>query len=206
MEHIIETGAEAVLIHKDGILKKKRIPKGYRHPELDKKIRIRRTRSESKLLEKAGKITSIPKILEVDEKNAEIDMEFIPGKKLSENLDDFPLKEQEKICQKIGEEIALLHNHDIIHGDLTTSNMILSSDKIFFIDFGLGFHSSRIEDKAVDLHLLRQALESRHFMHWQELFEAVLSGYREKSKEAEKILIQMKKVESRGRYKCKLRL
>ena len=200
-EKIIAQGAEAILIHKDGKLLKRRIVKGYRHPELDKKIRTRRTRGEAKLLEKAGKIISIPKVLSVNEKNAEIDMEFIEGKKLSEHLDSFTLKEQIEICHKIGQEVALLHNHDIIHGDRTTSNMILNKGKIFLIDFGLGFHSSRVEDKAVDLHLLRQALESKHFQHWQELFDSVLRGYKEKSKETEKILQQFKKVESRGRYK-----
>lgn len=202
-EKIISQGAEAVLIHENGILKKKRIVKGYRHPELDRKIRIRRTRSESKLLEKAGKIICIPKVLQVDEKNAEIGMEFVSGKKLSESLDRFPLKEQMKICGKIGENVAELHNNDIIHGDLTTSNMILSGGKLFFIDFGLGFHSERIEDKAVDLHLLRQALESKHFKNWQKLFDSFIKGYGKKSNDFQRILEQFKKVESRGRYKGK---
>jgi TP53 regulating kinase-like protein len=99
----------------------------------------------------------------------------------------------------LGENIAVLHQNDIIHGDLTTSNMILKNNKIYFIDFGLGFQSARIEDKAVDLHLLRQALESKHFKHWQTLFDAVLLGYKKLGNEA--VLLQLKKVESRGRYK-----
>jgi len=198
-EIIIARGAEAILIHKNGKLIKKRVPKGYRHPDLDKKIRTRRTRSEAKLLEKAGKIINIPKVLSVDDKKAEIDMEYIEGKKLSEHLDEFPLNEQEKICFQIGENVAVLHQNDLIHGDLTTSNMILHQDKIFFIDFGLGFHSTRIEDKAVDLHLMRQALESKHFHHWQQLFDAVLLGYKKLGDES--VLLQLKKVESRGRYK-----
>jgi Kae1-associated kinase Bud32 len=196
-QKIIGIGAEAVLIHKDGKLIKRRVPKGYRHPELDKKIRTRRTRSEAKLLEKVSKILNVPKILKTSD--FEIDMEFIKGKKLSENLDKMPLKEQVKICYQIGESIAELHDNDIIHGDLTTSNMILSGKKIYFIDFGLGFHSSRIEDKAVDLHLLRQALESKHFMHWSDLFSAVTEGYKKVGDES--VLLQLKKVESRGRYK-----
>ena len=198
-QKIIGRGAEALLIHQDGKLIKRRIPKGYRHPELDKKIRTRRTRSEAKLLEKVSKILNVPRVLSVNEKNAEIDMEFIKGKKLSEWLDKMPLNKQIKLCYQIGESIAELHDNDIIHGDLTTSNMILSGKKIFFIDFGLGFHSSRIEDKAVDLHLLRQALESKHFMHWQDLFEAVIEGYKRVGDES--VLLQLKKVESRGRYK-----
>ena len=198
-QKIIGRGAEALLIHQDGKLIKRRIPKGYRHPDLDKKIRTRRTRSEAKLLEKVSKILNVPKILSVNEKNAEIDMEFIKGKKLSENLDKMPLNKQIKLCYQLGESVAELHDNDIIHGDLTTSNMILKDKKIYFIDFGLGFHSSRIEDKAVDLHLLRQALESKHFKNWSDLFEAVIQGYKKLGDES--VLLQLKKVESRGRYK-----
>jgi TP53 regulating kinase-like protein len=198
-QKIIGRGAEALLIHQDGKLIKRRIPKGYRHPELDKKIRTRRTRSEAKLLEKAGKTINTPKVISVSENKAEIDMEFIEGKKLSEHLDKFPLNKAIKICYQLGENIAILHENGIIHGDLTTSNMILQGEKIYFIDFGLGFHSSRIEDMAVDLHLLRQALESKHFMHWSDLFEAVIEGYKKLGDES--VLLQLKKVESRGRYK-----
>lgn len=202
-EKIICQGAEALLIHKDGKLIKRRTSKRYRHPELDKKIRLGRTRREARLLEKAGKIITIPKILKVDEKNAEIDMEFIEGKKLSDNIDKFSLKEAEKICYQLGEEIAKLHNSGIIHGDLTTSNMILFKEKIYFIDFGLGFHSARIEDKAVDLHLLRQAFESKHFQRWKEYYNKAIEGYKKESKDAEKVLKQLEKVEGRGRYKGK---
>ena len=125
---------------------------------------------------------------------------MIDGKKLSQDLNSFPLKQQEEICKKIGEEVAKFHDINIIHGDLTTSNMILKEDKVFFIDFGLGFHSSRPEDKAVDLHLLKEALEAKHYMHWKVLFEKVLDGYK-KSKEYSKIIKQLEKVEKRGRYK-----
>lgn len=198
-QKIIARGAEAILIHKDGKLIKQRIPKGYRHPELDKKIRTRRTRAEAKILEKVGKILNVPKVFSSNEKTAEINMEFINGKKLSEHLDKMPLKNQIKLCYQLGESVAELHDNDIIHGDLTTSNMILKNEKIFFIDFGLSFQSSRIEDKAVDLHLLRQALESKHFMRWQDLFASVLEGYKRVGDKS--VLLQLKKVEARGRYK-----
>ena len=71
-----------------------------------------------------------------------------------------------------------------------------------FIDFGLGFFSNKIEDKAVDLHLLKQALESKHFKKWDENFKEVLKNYKI-SKDSEKVLERLKKVESRGRYKDK---
>lgn len=104
-------------------------------------------------------------------------MQFLDGQRLSVHLDSLPLTKQEKICKQIGENIAKLHDVEIIHGDLTTSNMILQGSKVYFIDFGLGFISPKVEDKAVDLHVLRQALEAKHFKHWQDLFAQVLAGY-----------------------------
>ena len=100
-------------------------------------------------------------------------MPFINGKKLSEHLDEFPLTKQKQICKQIGKSIAKLHKNNIIHGDLTTSNMILKDNKTYFIDFGLGFISQRYEDKAVDLHLLKQALEAKHFRNWEVLFKEI---------------------------------
>jgi TP53 regulating kinase-like protein len=199
MKKIIEQGAEAVLIHSKNKLIKKRISKSYRHPILDKTIRKTRTRKEAKLLEKVSNLINVPKIVKTSE--YEIHMEFINGKKLSEHLDKFSINKAISICYRLGENIAILHNKDIVHGDLTTSNLILKNNKIYFIDFGLGFHSSRIEDKAVDLHLLRQALESKHFKNWKDLFAAVIQGYKKLGNLA--VLEQLKKVESRGRYKGK---
>lgn len=197
----IQQGAEAKILwdEKDNLVIKDRISKSYRHAELDKTIRKRRTKAETKLLTKASEIISSPKPLTSEEFN-KIKMPFINGNKLSEHLDNFSLKKQEEICKQIGESIAKLHNKDIIHGDLTTSNMILKKDKVFFIDFGLGFISKKIEDKAVDIHLLRQALEAKHFQYWQALFKKVVQGYAH-YKEHKKILEQLKKVEKRGRYK-----
>ncbi len=129
-------------------------------------------------------------------------MPFIDGKKLSEYLDKFQLKKQKEICKKIGESVAKLHDADIIHGDLTTSNMILKNDKIYFIDFGLGFVSHKFEDKAIDLHLLRQALEAKHFKNWKKLFDEIVKSYK-KYKDSKIVLERLRAVEKRGRYKRK---
>lgn len=200
-QEIIAQAAEAIILKEGNKVIKRRVKKGYRIPELDEKLRKLRTRSESKLLEKAYQLISVPKVLKTDEKSKEIEMEFIEGKKLSEHLDK--LANKEEIMEKVGEEIAKLHDADIIHGDLTTSNMILAKecgeDKVYFIDFGLGFISKRMEDRAVDLHLIRQALEAKHFQHWEKLYHAMLKGY--KSKDKDKILKQLKEVEGRGRNK-----
>ena len=206
MENIITQGAEAILIEKSNkeqdktpILIKRRISKGYRLPILDIKLRKSRTKSESRLLQKAEKLIPTPKVIKLSEKEFEIDMEFIKGKKLSESLDTLP--NNKEICEKIGQNIAKLHDADIIHGDLTTSNMILSPEnKLYFIDYGLGFTSKKAEDKAVDLHLIKQALEAKHFKNYEKFFSAVLEGYKISS-QAKAIIERLKKVEARGRYK-----
>ena len=201
-EVILAKGAEAIIILSGDFVIKNRVKKSYRINELDEAIRKRRTKSEAKLLEKASKIISIPEIKKVDEKNKKITMDFIDGKKLSDHLDSFSLKKQKEICRKIGENTAKLHDAEIIHGDLTTSNMILKNNKIYFIDFGLGFISHKFEDKAVDIHLLRQALEAKHFRNWEALFNEVLKSY-SKSEDSKIVLERLKAVERRGRYKEK---
>ena len=195
-QQIIGRGAEAILIKKNSHLIKDRIKKSYRLPKLDLKLRKSRTKKEAKLLDKAYSIIKVPKIISSDNKEI-IEMEFIEGKKLSETLDN--LKDKNKICEKIGQNISKLHDKEIIHGDLTTSNMILKDNEVYFIDFGLGFNSKKIEDKAVDLHLLKQALEAKHFLYWKDLFNSVIKGYKSPNKVL--ILEQLKKVEARGRYK-----
>ncbi len=196
---LVQQGAEAKIILSGNLIIKDRIKKSYRIKEIDDKIRKQRTKAEKKLLEKASKIINAPDPLPLKEFN-KIEMPYIEGKKLSETFDSFPLTKQKEICKIIGEEIAKLHSNDIIHGDLTTSNMILKENLIYFIDFGLGYISKKIEDKAVDLHLLKQALEARHFKNWEILFDEVLKGYKS-YKESNKILERLKAVEKRGRYK-----
>ncbi len=198
MEEIIQKGAEALIIRNKDLLIKKRIRKSYRLEQLDEKIRKSRTKKEFNLLQKASKFIPIPKTVKFNEKTKEIEMQYIKGKRLSDSLDS--LQNKTEICKLIGENIAKLHDQDIIHGDLTTSNMLLKNNNLYFIDFGLGFMSKRIEDKAVDLHLIKEALEAKHFNISKECFHAILEGYKI-SKYHIQVLQKLKKVESRGRYK-----
>tara|TARA_Y100000034_G_scaffold135610_1_gene208245 strand:- start:988 stop:1647 length:660 start_codon:yes stop_codon:yes gene_type:complete len=214
---IIQQGAEAIIYKKDNLVLKDRISKSYRISELDKKIRTRRTKAEAKLLLKASKIINAPIPLTAHgegcretgwrDSSDKLKIPFIDGKKLSEHLENFPLAKQKQVLKQIGKDIAKLHKQHIIHGDLTTSNMILVEDKtnspiIFFIDFGLGYFNGKYEDKAVDIHLLKQALEAKHFKHWRELYKEFEKGYRSINKsQAEKVLQRLKVVEKRGRYK-----
>ncbi len=199
---LIQQGAEAKIFldEKSNLIVKDRIPKLYRIQELDKKIIKQRTKAEKKLLEKASKIINAPDPLPLRKINI-IKMPYIDGKKLSEYLNDFNLEKQKQIMKKIGESVAKLHKEDIIHGDLTTSNMILKDDEIFFIDFGLGYISKKVEDKAVDLHLLKQALEAKHFVHWKILFEEFQKAYSKDYSESKQIFERITAVERRGRYR-----
>ncbi len=203
MRTLIAQGAEAKLFKDGTSLIKERIKKNYRHEEIDKHIRKKNTRREFRLLTKSAEIINVPKVIDYSENDFTITMEFLEGNLLRDQLEKVATKKRIDLCQQLGKEIAKLHNHNIIHGDLTTSNFIEKEGKIFFIDFGLGFHSTKDEDKAVDLHLLKQALESKHYHHFRESFEALLKGYEESSNRSKEIMRRLEIVEKRGRYKRK---
>ncbi|MEM2131524.1 MAG: KEOPS complex kinase/ATPase Bud32 [Candidatus Woesearchaeota archaeon] len=210
-ENLISRGAEAEIYldidektHEKKIIKK-RIQKSYRIKEIDESLRKFRTKRESKILEKLN--IPKPKLLKLNEKEATIEIEFIEGKKIRDILE----KSNEKnitfeLSKEIGKLIAQMHNQNIIHGDLTTSNMIYNEKekKIYFIDFGLSFFSEKIEDKAVDLHLLKQALESKHSKIYEKAFNLILNEYKKKAKKANEIINRVKQVELRGRNKAKI--
>ncbi len=195
---IIQQGAEAIISLNKDIITKNRIPKSYRLPLLDEKIRKQRTKREATILTKLQSIIPVPKLISV--KDNKLELEYIKGKKLSESLDN--LKDAVEVCKQIGINLSKIHDNNIMHGDLTTSNMILSEkdNKLYFIDFGLSFTSAKPEDKAVDLHLIKEALEAKHFTHHKEFFEAIINGYKV-SKNAQIAIERLKKVESRGRYR-----
>jgi TP53 regulating kinase-like protein len=199
---LIQQGAEAKIFldEKNNLIIKDRVSKSYRLPALDNKLTKQRTKAETKLLTKANKIINSP-LPEKSKESNKIIMPYIQGEKLSTSLNDFPLEKQKQIMKKIGEAIAKLHKEDIIHGDLTTSNMILKDGEVFFIDFGLGYISKKVEDKAVDLHLLKQALEAKHFMHWQELYQEFQEAYSKIYPESKQIFERMTAIEKRGRYR-----
>ncbi len=200
---IIYTGAEAILYLEKGNLVKERIKKSYRHPNIDLKKRKYPTRRENKILIKAKKVgINVPDVLEVDENNTKIIMEYIKGDVIKNTLDNYTKEKRKKVSKKIGEQTALMHDNEIIHNDLTTSNMILKGEQVYFIDFGLGFISTKTEDKAVDIHLLKQAFESKHYLDYEEILKSFLQGYK-KSKNYKETLERLEKVEKRGRYKRK---
>ena len=205
---LLKKGAEASLYvadwHGRKVVFKVRIPKRYRPEELDKQIRSYRTVHEPQLMHEA-KAAGVPTplIYMVNVPEASITMEFIEGEQVKQLLNKVSKAERKDLCVRIGELVGRLHSQGLIHGDLTTSNMILNPEgKIFFVDFGLGEKNSETEAKGVDLHLLKRALQSTHFRFWEECFENVLSGYSAVLGEelAEKVYLKIKEIEKRGRY------
>lgn len=197
MPEKIVHGAEAIISKEDESVVKERIRKGYRLPEIDEKLRRKRTRSEASLLRAARRAgVKVPGVL--DESDFSLRLEFIEGEKVKEALSK---ENAQAIGKKIADAIAKLHSYDIIHGDLTTSNMILHDNDAFFIDFGLGFQSQRIEDKAVDLYVLHEALESTHHDIKDELWKTILEAYSKHFSDAKKVIKALHAIEKRGRYR-----
>lgn len=189
-------GAEAIIYKEGNTIRKSRMPKTYRHPKLDSFLRSTRTRHEANILSKLKDFPTA-QIKNVDEKNAIIETDFIEGKLVRDVLE-----KNLELTTQIGKNVALLHAKNIIHGDLTTSNMIVK-DKVYFIDFGLSFISLKIEDKAVDLHLLDRALESKHYTIYPEAFNRIINEYRKHYIDADKVLARFEGVKKRGRNKAK---
>jgi len=206
IEKIIYQGAEAkICVSKYmnfDVVKKRRIKKGYRIKQIDNSLISTRTKEETKLMTEARQAgVSIPIIYDVDLQNGIITMEYLKGKRIKDILNFIDEKERMYICKKIGESIAKFHNNNIIHGDITTSNMILLDDKIHFFDFGLGEINSEVEAKGVDLHVLMEAIESTH-SKYSSCFEYVLEGYKKELKQdANQVIKKIQDIVKRGRYR-----
>jgi len=205
---LIKKGAEANLYleewHNRKVIMKRRLPKKYRIQELDKEIRSQRTLHEPHIIHKAKEAgVPAPTIFMVDEAEANIIMEFVEGKQVKQVLNGFPPEKRLRLSRRVGELIGRLHKHGIIHGDLTTSNMILTPyNKVVFVDFGLSERSTELETKGVDLHLMKRAFQSTHYKYARECFEAVMEGYAEVvgEEEAKNVSEKIREIERRGRY------
>jgi TP53 regulating kinase-like protein len=205
---LLKKGAEADLYladwHGRKVVFKQRSPKKYRPETLDREIRMYRTIHEPMLLHEAKKAgVPSPVIFLVDVKNSLIVMEYIEGIQVKQLLNELSEEERRVMCYKIGREIGMLHRSGLIHGDLTTSNMIVNREKrVFFVDFGLGDKSDEHEARAVDLHLMKRALQSTHYRFTEECFKQVINGYAKiiDGKSLKSVLHKIDEIERRGRY------
>jgi len=205
-EKLIYQGAEAKIILSTflskTVIKKHRIKKTYRIKEIDEVLISSRTKEEAKLIHLARKQgVCVPSLFDVDLINGTIIMSYVKGDRVKDIFDHLNKEKRKALCIMIGENIARMHNNDIIHGDITTSNMIFSDDKIFFIDFGLGEINHELESKGVDLHVLMEAMESTHSKNADD-FKYVLLGYeKEYNDDIKQIKKKIDDIVKRGRYR-----
>jgi Kae1-associated kinase Bud32 len=203
---ILYRGAEAEICLSNymgfKVVQKKRVRKAYRIKDIDERLISFRTKEEIKLITSARlQGVSVPIIYDADLEDGKITMEYIEGKRVKDILNELSEMERARICEKIGENIAKLHNKDIIHGDLTTSNMMLFDNRIYFIDFGLGEKNDEMESKGVDLHVLMEAIESTHSRH-ANCFDYVLDGYKKELEEDANLVVRkIEEIVKRGRYR-----
>ncbi|MGK0209601.1 MAG: Kae1-associated kinase Bud32 [Patescibacteria group bacterium] len=204
-KELIQEGAEAKIFKIDNTVQKERVKKTYRHLDLDNKIRKQRTKREAKIYTKAINAgINTAKILNLNHKQEStipftLELEYLKAEKLSDTLSKYPEKEQANIMEKIGKQVAIMHQANIIHSDLTTANILYKDNKPYIIDFGLSYISPKVEDKAVDLHLIHHAVEAKHHKTKDLLIKSFHKGY--KYSESDKIEERLKIVEKRGRYK-----
>ena len=206
---VIAVGAEAVLLkgYFLGIksVYKVRVPKPYRDPKLDLKIRRERTLIEAKLIASARKAgINTPYILLIEPEAGVIIMEYLEGDLLRNTLNSLPDHELRKILELVGVMTGRMHNEGIIHGDLTTSNIIIHqyTREPYLIDFGLAKMSEDIEDKGVDVHLFLRSLESTHFIVKDKAYKYFLAGYSKVVGEENlaKVVSKVREIRLRGRY------
>ena len=199
----VDRGAEAVVEMTEYLgykaILKHRPKKTYRHPELDSRLRTSRTKNEAKLIRDVRTSgVKTPIIFDIDLHNGNLIMEYIEGKKVKDVIDSG--SDAENVCMKIGESLAKMHNANICHGDLTTSNMILTDDgELCIIDFSMGSSKCGLEEKGVDLHLLERAFSSAHSESFS-LFDTIIESYRRHMPESDSVLKRVQNIKERARY------
>ena len=200
---LVKKGAEAdiyVTIWNglDSILKIRK-KKDYRVHSLDMRIRTLRTIREAKMISEAKSFgITTPLVYFVDEKKCEIYLQLIKGKLVR----DLSLNKIIKICTEIGKIVGTLHKNGIMHGDLTTSNLILSNQGLVILDFGLSQKTDKVDDYAIDLRLFKEVLNSAHAQIVEDAWLSFVLGYRKilGNMLTEKVLSHVSVIEKRGRY------
>ncbi|TMI39564.1 Kae1-associated kinase Bud32 [Candidatus Bathyarchaeota archaeon] len=183
---------------------KRRVRKEYRTPSLDEQIRHDRTISEASRIHEAKTAgAKVPSIVGVDVENNAIVMTHLDGTVARERLDDMSINDARKLLRSIGEQIGLLHTAGIVHGDLTTSNVIVSpSGEPFIVDFGMSRRSTEPEDRGVDLHLLQRSIVASHNKDSSSMMNSMIRGYEQTAgkKAAGSTWRKAREIARRGRY------
>ncbi|CAI8049844.1 EKC/KEOPS complex subunit TP53RK [Geodia barretti] len=208
---LLKQGAEArvyscMYLGKPAVVKE-RFVKTYRLPELDKKLTHRRMSQEVRSMARCRKHgIRAPAVFHFDATRRLIVMEHVTdGTLLKDYITSLNggSKREEKLSnlvELIGSVLAQMHDIDLIHGDLTTSNMIFNAERreLTLIDFGLSYVSSLAEDKGVDLYVLERAFLSSH-PNTETQFQILLDSYTRHSKKARAVVQKLDEVRTRGR-------
>ncbi|MCT9094484.1 bifunctional N(6)-L-threonylcarbamoyladenine synthase/serine/threonine protein kinase [Haloarchaeobius sp. HME9146] len=185
-------GAEAIVEFEDDRVVKRRVPKAYRHAELDDNLRRDRTVLEARLTSQARRVgVPTPVVRDLDPAESTIVFEFVGESDLRE-------APTEAAVRDVGRHLAAIHDSGFVHGDPTTRNVRVGS-RTYLIDFGLGYHTDHAEDYAMDLHVFDQSLVGTADDP-EPLREAVRDAYRDASEQADAVLGRLATVEGRGRY------
>ena len=200
---LIKKGAEADIYlttwNGQKSILKVRDKKDYRNESLDTRIRTLRTIRETKMISevKSFGITT-PLVYFVDQKQCKIYLQFIKGKLVR----DLSAKEIIKNCKEIGKIVGTLHKNGVMHGDLTTSNFIVSSRGLVTLDFGLAQKTDKVEDHAIDLRLFKEVLNSAHAQIVDKSWDSFLKGYEQilGKKRTDQVVSHVSVIEKRGRY------
>ena len=185
------------------IVLKWRPQKPYLLKDIDELLRKTRTNRECKMLTYARALgVPTPTVHWTDLENYTIAMDFIEGKQLKELASTVPESRLREICFEFGQSVARMHQGNVVHGDPTTSNVLIDTkSRLWMVDFGLAEWNATTEMKGVDLHLIRRALETTHWDQQEAMLTATLEGYVNLlGSAAEPALSRMEVIRERGRY------
>jgi TP53 regulating kinase-like protein len=182
---------------------KVRRPLLYRLDALDRIIRRQRTVHEAEMLHSAKAAgVAAPFVYFVSQPEATLVMEFIEGDRLKDLAGTRGRTDVVHLFEQLGVGVAKLHAAGLMHGDVTTANVIKRGDDLVFIDFGLSIHSTRLEDRAVDLRLIKETITGAHSSVAGPAMDALLRGYGKVAGERslKAVVRQLRQIERRGRY------
>jgi TP53 regulating kinase and related kinases len=204
---LLYRGAEADVVRGvwqglDAVFKVRK-PLVYRLPVLDDAIRRQRTLREAEMIHSAKRAgVATPFLYAVDAPNSTLVMEFVEGERIKDLLPSLQAEEVDSIFCEFGKDVAKFHKEGIMHGDLTTANVVRRDSRLVFIDFGLSIHTTRLEDRAVDLRLMKETLVGAHPAIASAALEGLYRGYASvvSPSQFRAILRQLQSIERRGRY------
>lgn len=189
MEKISE-GAEAKVyasrVFGTDIIVKSRERKRYRNPQLDLSLRKTRTRKEARaMLRASSNGVNVPAVLAAG--LFTLYLQRIRGRLLRD------AEAQSGTYFRVGEMLGRLHNCGIAHGDFTPANIMIERENAYVIDFGLSEITESIEEKALDLLLMKRSISGK-------MYARFISGYAKTCKQRRDIEQRLAEIEQRGRY------